>query len=84
MLVDKYLAAHASHTPCIRTDIRDAFAYLTNPRIAQALWTDDRRTAIVVLAPLSRTNRRANRGRQPAPSRVRPSRQVATAPHGRD
>ncbi len=51
MLVDQYLAAHASHTPCTRTDIRDAFAYLTSPRIAHALWTDDRRTAIVVLTP---------------------------------
>jgi DNA primase len=51
MLVDDYLRSHGSHTPCSRDEIRDAFAYLTHPRIGLATWTDKTRSAIVILAP---------------------------------
>jgi DNA primase len=48
LLVDEYLRSHGSHTPCSRAEIRDAFAYLTNPRVGCAVWTDTSRVAIVV------------------------------------
>ena len=48
LLVDEYLRTHGSHTPCTRDEIRQAFAYLTNPRVCTATWTDSSRSAIVV------------------------------------
>ena len=51
LLVDDWLAARDSHTPCTREEIRDAIAYLTNPRIAEAIWFDDNRAAIVIARP---------------------------------
>ncbi len=55
MLVDEYVASHGSHTACTRDDIRQAFDYLTSPRVAKAVWADDRRSAIIVVErPLHR------------------------------
>jgi hypothetical protein len=48
LLVDEYLRSHGSHTPCTRDEIREAFAYLTHPRVALAAWTDAARVAIVI------------------------------------
>ena len=48
MLVDQTLAAHGPHTACRRDDIRDAFCYLTSPRVQEATWTNDDRIAIVI------------------------------------
>jgi len=48
LLVDEYLRNHGSHTPCTRGEIRDAFAYLTHPRVGLAAWTDASRGAIVI------------------------------------
>ena len=48
MLVDQTLAAHGSHTACTRDEIRDAFRYLTSPRVQEATWTNDDRVAIVI------------------------------------
>jgi hypothetical protein len=57
MLVDEYVASHGSHTACTRDEIRQAFAYLTSPRVAKAVWADDQRSTIVVLAqPLDYIN----------------------------
>ena len=54
MLVDEYLRAAGSHTPCTRPEIREAFAYLTHPRVGCAAWTDATRTAIVVTSGVDR------------------------------
>jgi hypothetical protein len=48
LLVDEYLRSHGSHTPCTRDEIREAFGYLTHPRVGLAAWTDPSRAAIVV------------------------------------
>ena len=48
MLVDQSLAAHGSHTACTRDQIRDAFRYLTSPRVQHAAWTNDDHVAIVI------------------------------------
>jgi len=47
----------------------------------QALWTDDRRTAIVVLGAFGRTGWRAIATHQQAASRVEPPRGIAIAPN---
>jgi hypothetical protein len=41
------------HVPCTREEIRNAFAYLTNPRIADAVWFNEDRKAIVIVRPSS-------------------------------
>ncbi len=51
LLVDEYLAAAGSREPCTRADVRDAFAYLTNPRVQRATWTDDTRMSIAIISP---------------------------------
>jgi hypothetical protein len=51
LLVDDYLRAHGSHTACSRGEIREAFAYLTHPRVGYAVWTDASGVAIVVARP---------------------------------
>ena len=48
MLVDHELAQRGARQPCTRDIIRAAFTYLTNPRIATAVWTDARQNAIVI------------------------------------
>ncbi len=53
LLVDQHLRQAGSRTACTRNDIRDAFAYLTSPRIAQAIWTDPTHTAILITAPFA-------------------------------
>ena len=50
MLVGQTLAEHGSPTACTRDEIRDAFAYLTSPRVHQETWTNDDRIAIVIRA----------------------------------
>jgi hypothetical protein len=53
LLVDAHLRQAGSRTACTRNDIRDAFTYLTSPRIAQATWTDPTHIAIVITAPVA-------------------------------
>jgi hypothetical protein len=65
LLVDEHLRQAGSRTACTRSDIRDAFAYLTSPRIAQAIWTDPTHTAIVITTPFARTSN-GNTPRNPA------------------
>lgn len=48
LLADEYLRSHGSHTPCTRDEVREAFAYLTHPRVGLAAWTDASRVAIVI------------------------------------
>ena len=48
LLVDEYLRSHGSHTPCTRDEVREAFVYLTHPRVGLAAWTDASRGAIVI------------------------------------
>jgi hypothetical protein len=48
LLVDEYLRSHGSHTPCTRAEVREAFDYLTHPRVGLAAWTDASRVAIVI------------------------------------
>lgn len=48
LLVDEHLKEAGAHLPATRAEVRDAFAYLTNPYVGEAAWVDDARTAIVV------------------------------------
>ena len=52
LLVDQRLAEEGASAACARTEVEDAFAYLTNPLVGRAAWLDDRRDALVVCAPL--------------------------------
>jgi hypothetical protein len=49
LVVDDWLRQHDSYAPVTRDEIRQAFAYLTNARIAQAVRVNDDSTAIVVV-----------------------------------
>jgi len=49
LLVDQALANDGSKASCTREEVEAAFAYLTNPRVEQAVWVDGERTAIVVI-----------------------------------
>jgi hypothetical protein len=54
LLVDVYLRSHGSHVACTREEIRQAFAYLTNPRVGMAAHVDAAHLAIVPLhAPIA-------------------------------
>ena len=48
LLVDEYLRTRGSHTACTRDEIREAFGYLTHPRVGLAVWVDASRAAIVI------------------------------------
>jgi len=49
-LLDDRLIAGGSSTPVGRDEMAEAFAWLTSPYGGRAVWTDDARTAIVILA----------------------------------
>ncbi len=49
LVVDDWLRQHDSYAPVTRDEIREAFAYLTNARVAQAVRAGEDSTAIVVL-----------------------------------
>lgn len=51
LLVDQRLADEGSAASCTRAEIESAFEYLTNPRIAAAVWSDPSRTSIVIVNP---------------------------------
>jgi hypothetical protein len=51
VLVDEALAATGSQRACTRDEAQLAFEYLTNPIVAQATWTDNLKSAIVILTP---------------------------------
>jgi hypothetical protein len=48
LLVDEYLRSRGSHTPCTRDEVREAFAYLTHPRVGLAVWSGASRVTIVI------------------------------------
>jgi hypothetical protein len=48
LLVDEHFRSIGAQHPCTREEVRDAFMYLTNPRVAEAVWLDDNRNAIVI------------------------------------
>jgi DNA primase len=48
LLVDEHFRSIGAQHPCTREEVRDAFMYLTNPRVAEAVWFDDNRNAIVI------------------------------------
>lgn len=50
LLIDQALAAQGSSASCTRREVEAAFAYLTNPCVAQAVWSDNEKTAIVITA----------------------------------
>ena len=49
--VDQSLRDAGSAQACTRDDVRLAFEYLTNPMCGAAAWTDEGRSAIVILSP---------------------------------
>ncbi len=51
LLADAHLRNLGSHVPCRRDEIASAFAYLTSARVADAVWVDDARSAIVMRRP---------------------------------
>ena len=48
LLVDARLRTGGAHLACSRDDVRAAFAYLTSPLVAQAVWLDPAATTIVI------------------------------------
>lgn len=50
LLVDASLHALGSMQACTREDVQTAFVHLTDPLVAQAVWTDPTHTAIVITA----------------------------------
>ncbi len=55
LLVDERLAALGTNASCTRDEVAAALAYLSNPRVGQAVWTDGAQRAIVILGPLEPT-----------------------------
>jgi hypothetical protein len=56
LLVDQRLAEEGSRAVCTRSDVRGAFAYLTSPRVAAAVWIDaETEDAIAILRPADET-----------------------------
>jgi hypothetical protein len=49
LVVDDWLRQRGSYTPVTRDEVRAAFAYLTNARVARAVRVSDDSTAIVVV-----------------------------------
>lgn len=64
LLVDTRLRATGAHVECSRDDVRAAFAYLTSPLVAKAIWLSTDTTAIVITTPPSHAAREpgASRG----------------------
>jgi len=52
LLVDQALANDDSKAACTREEVEAAFGYLTNPRVEQAVWVDNEKSAIVVTSSL--------------------------------
>ena len=49
-LADEALAQQGSHQGVTRAEVQLAFEYLTNPRVRQAVWLDEKRDAIVLIS----------------------------------
>jgi hypothetical protein len=50
LLVDAALRAYGSTQACTREEVQAAFLHLSGPLVAQAVWTDDQHSAIVITA----------------------------------
>ncbi|MBC5825853.1 MAG: restriction endonuclease [Candidatus Eremiobacteraeota bacterium] len=65
MLVDGFLSAAGAPVSCARSDVQAAFAYVTSPLVAQAVWTSGDHQSIVISAPPAGRSAGSNEGTIP-------------------